>query len=360
MSLATRCPSCGTVFRVVPDQLRISEGWVRCGRCSGVFEATEALFDIDTGAPMRLAPATPPPPPPARAQDDEDDGLPTPKDWAARSAALPPRPPPPAPPPPAPGERVEPRLDGPAAWPAPAAADQREEPLLRAPSADADDDIVITDHAPPPADAAAALAASVAAARHPVPAAPPPAAAEPAVAEPAAAAPVAPSFVRAAERAQRWRSPAARGLLAGAVAVLAVLLALQAARIWRDPLAAQLPAMLPALQALCRATGCTVQPLRRLDALGVDSSALNRVEGSSLYRLQVVLRNRADTAVMVPALELTLNDGQGQVVARRVLPLAELGAPQAVLQAGQELPLQALLSTGERRVDGYTVDLFYP
>jgi len=31
-----------------------------------------------------------------------------------------------------------------------------------------------------------------------------------------------------------------------------------------------------------------------------------------------------------------------------------------VLQAGQELPLQALLSTGERRVDGYTVDLFYP
>ncbi|WP_299763436.1 zinc-ribbon domain-containing protein, partial [Ramlibacter sp.] len=29
MSLITSCPACGTMFRVVPDQLKISEGWVR-------------------------------------------------------------------------------------------------------------------------------------------------------------------------------------------------------------------------------------------------------------------------------------------------------------------------------------------
>ena len=34
MSLATRCTSCGTAFRVVQDQLKVSEGWVRCGRCN--------------------------------------------------------------------------------------------------------------------------------------------------------------------------------------------------------------------------------------------------------------------------------------------------------------------------------------
>ena len=34
MSLITRCPACGTMFKVVPDQLRISEGWVRCGHCA--------------------------------------------------------------------------------------------------------------------------------------------------------------------------------------------------------------------------------------------------------------------------------------------------------------------------------------
>ena len=53
-ALATRCPACGTVFRVVPDQLRVSEGWVRCGRCTEVFNAPETLVDMDTVARQRL------------------------------------------------------------------------------------------------------------------------------------------------------------------------------------------------------------------------------------------------------------------------------------------------------------------
>jgi predicted Zn finger-like uncharacterized protein len=40
MSFTTRCPACATMFRVVPDQLKISDGWVRCGHCSDVFDAT--------------------------------------------------------------------------------------------------------------------------------------------------------------------------------------------------------------------------------------------------------------------------------------------------------------------------------
>ena len=47
MSLATRCAACGTVFRVVQDQLKVSEGWVRCGRCAEVFNALEGLFDLE-------------------------------------------------------------------------------------------------------------------------------------------------------------------------------------------------------------------------------------------------------------------------------------------------------------------------
>src|SRR6187549_3978884 len=50
MSLATRCTACGTVFRVVQDQLKVSEGWVRCGRCDAVFNALEGLFDLDRDA----------------------------------------------------------------------------------------------------------------------------------------------------------------------------------------------------------------------------------------------------------------------------------------------------------------------
>ena len=66
MSLITRCPSCATQFRVVADQLRISEGWVRCGRCQEVFDATQALQSsapvtapqTDVQAPVAAQPDT--------------------------------------------------------------------------------------------------------------------------------------------------------------------------------------------------------------------------------------------------------------------------------------------------------------
>ena len=49
MSQVTRCPSCGTRFKVVADQLRISQGWVRCGVCQDVFDATQSLLETVPG-----------------------------------------------------------------------------------------------------------------------------------------------------------------------------------------------------------------------------------------------------------------------------------------------------------------------
>jgi predicted Zn finger-like uncharacterized protein len=51
MSLATRCTHCGTIFKVVQDQLKVSEGWVRCGRCNEVFNALPSLFDLEKDPP---------------------------------------------------------------------------------------------------------------------------------------------------------------------------------------------------------------------------------------------------------------------------------------------------------------------
>lgn len=59
MSLVTRCPACTTTFKVVRDQLRISDGWVRCGRCSHVFDATLDLHESSDGA-SAVAPAPTP------------------------------------------------------------------------------------------------------------------------------------------------------------------------------------------------------------------------------------------------------------------------------------------------------------
>ncbi|MBW4046787.1 MAG: DUF3426 domain-containing protein [Proteobacteria bacterium] len=47
MSLATRCPHCNTAFRLVRDQLLLSQGWVRCGRCGEAFNAAERQFTFE-------------------------------------------------------------------------------------------------------------------------------------------------------------------------------------------------------------------------------------------------------------------------------------------------------------------------
>ena len=365
MSLATRCTACGTVFRVVQDQLRVSEGWVRCGRCNGVFDATEVLFDIDSGAPVKLPPTAagldeaPLAAPAAAASEMPAWSAPASADTALAEPALA-----------SGGSDLSP---GPAdplfAEPQPAAHGAGQawqlpphgEPLLRAPSRGNDDEherIVITDHVPnepklladaPGAELTAAAALGTAA----------PHRIDPSL---STATPVqaAPTFLRSTAASSGWRGPLRRASLWLAMLALALAALLQGAVLWRDALAAAWPTAKPALQALCRVAGCSVLPLRRLESLSVESSSLNRLDGSALYRLQLVLHNQGATVVMMPSLELTLNDGQGQLVARRVMATAELGLPQTALAPGQSLPVLALLSTGERRVDGYTLELFYP
>lgn len=62
MTLITRCPSCGTAFRVRDHQLEARDGRVRCGRCSVVFDARDSLAEhLDIGEPDSLPPERPGP-----------------------------------------------------------------------------------------------------------------------------------------------------------------------------------------------------------------------------------------------------------------------------------------------------------
>ena len=84
MSQTTRCPSCGTLFKVVADQLRISDGWVRCGQCQLVFDASAHL---QAHAPAPLLPDMAldrlrPPPAPVRRTEPVD------RVWGAAEGAL--------------------------------------------------------------------------------------------------------------------------------------------------------------------------------------------------------------------------------------------------------------------------------
>jgi predicted Zn finger-like uncharacterized protein len=35
-----RCPECGTIYKLVPDQLKIAQAWLRCGQCQHAFDST--------------------------------------------------------------------------------------------------------------------------------------------------------------------------------------------------------------------------------------------------------------------------------------------------------------------------------
>lgn len=56
--MLTRCPNCSTAFRVTPEQLKARAGRVRCGHCSGVFNALETLVDAPPAAETAEAAAS--------------------------------------------------------------------------------------------------------------------------------------------------------------------------------------------------------------------------------------------------------------------------------------------------------------
>lgn len=346
--LATRCSACGTVFRVVPDQLRVSEGWVRCGRCSQVFNAVEALLDLETGAARRLPegalpPRAPPPPPAPREPvydeyrvDDRRYEPPAPPPYQAPAYQAP-RPPAAARPAPAPQQAFDdnaagaemPVVDESASRFFVGAALERERPDIEIgiseldPRADPDDRP--SEQFSPEKSAAAK-----------------------------------PAFVRQAERAAVWRSRPVRALLW--LLLLGGLLGLAAQVLieYRDLAAARYASLRPPLQTACEWLDCQLGAARSINELTVESSGLVRVEKSSVYRLSVALKNRAPIELALPALELALTDAQGQLVARRVLNAAELGVTQTTLAAGRELALQATLQAATAPVAGYTIELFYP
>ena len=94
MSMVTSCPACTTTFRITPEQLQKRQGKVRCGRCSGVFDAFKSLATIPDEPIVEPSstPAPEPEPEPERAALPPQQGLfdsaPTASEAPAAPAAL--------------------------------------------------------------------------------------------------------------------------------------------------------------------------------------------------------------------------------------------------------------------------------
>ena len=326
MSLATRCTSCTTVFRVVQDQLKVSEGWVRCGRCDTVFNALEQLFDLERDS-LPADPTTGLPTAPDSLPELPSEATPKPPLADAFGALL--------------RERAS------------AASTQHAEAVVSA-EAQAEPPV---EHQELLLDVPGAAALDV---------------------EPAAADDLPPpEFVRHAERDARWQRPRVRWALRGAALLLLAALALQVAHHFRDTLAARWPEAQPLLADWCGLAGCRIEALRRIADVTVENTGLTpAAAGPGSFQFSVTLRNRGRSPVALPSIDLTLTDSNGQLVARRALAPGELSAADvtvgrpapsaasaasatALLRPDTDTRLSATLATAGL-VAGYTVEVFYP
>ncbi|MDB5929786.1 MAG: family finger-like protein [Polaromonas sp.] len=324
MSQITRCPACATMFRVADGQLKVAQGWVRCGQCGEVFNASVQLLPCDAAGPAIVA-FTP-------AMKHEPPAV----EPVVQAPAMPLAPSDVTPPVPAP------ELPGLAPSVPTQGFFRQEQPQ----SAEA----VAFDALAP--DVPAFQQASFKAGHE---------------------APPDLTFMRDAQRKAFWASAPVRAVLALLCLVLLAALALQWVVYQRDLLSAQAPRLAPMLQGLCRPLGCTVRPLRRIEALVIDSASFSKTAADA-YRLTFVLKNTGALALEVPALEVTLTDSQDQPLVRRVVMPEQFGATALTLDGHSELAgalslkitgasgLEAspAAQAGRLPVAGYRILAFYP
>jgi predicted Zn finger-like uncharacterized protein len=383
MSLITRCPECGTMFKVVADQLKVSQGWVRCGHCAEVFDASAYLLPDDALAlaPFILTADV--------AAEVEPAALPLPSHGEPESEALHYRLETPQAPASSHDEQAPDRLPLMAPQAEQEVAQERADALLHRASwkqerqeypymSSQEGDIDVPPRLPelvhtPSVDDSGIGRPDVADAK-------------------AGDADVAPigvvnadtqedvSFVRDAQRKAFWKNPLVRWSMRMMSVLLLVALAFQWTLHNKDTLAALQPQLAPLLRVLCAVPRCEVQLPRRIESVVIDSSSFNRL-GPDLYRLSFALRNTGAIPLALPSLEVTLTDARDQALLRRVLAPAQYGTGTGALAAHSALTGAFLMKISDEgqpvnvpspvssipslpsvavRVAGYRILAFYP
>ena len=300
MSLITRCPACETLFKVVPDQLRISEGWVRCGQCDAVFDASLHLQAMPVEQGQSSA-----------ALDDQAQVA----NFEVTTLV----------------SEFQQKVDLDLGIDLDDTQADTESctvlstQLTTLPDADIDSAI-------PPGTAAETEFGGV-------------------------------SFLRNQHGGSFWRKPLVRVALClisfGFLLSLLAQIVIQE----RNQIAAREPNLKPWLLQLCEPLQCTLSPWRKIESIVIESSSLTKIQENS-YRVNFTLKNTATMPLAVPSIELTLTDAQDQPVVRRVFRPVEWGVTFDTFTAGFEWPASVAFSvqTGPlaERVAGYRLLAFYP
>jgi predicted Zn finger-like uncharacterized protein len=361
MSLLTQCPACQTYYRVVPDQLRISDGWVKCGNCTDIFDASAHLIEIDSSSDQADSKS--------QLEAEPEDKAVTPQvDTPALRLDMPVQ---------TPTDIVMPPTDlkarsdqaDPVESEVSVASEmdesvERTEPVWVAPDTETDATPVAVPQLVFPEDepALAPYTAQEPQAERwddPVPSTSDAMPLAPMVQVPADSL----TFLRSDQRPSVWQKPLVRGASVLLVFGLLLLLAGQWVYRERDRLASSHPELKPALQRVCAWMNCEVKPVRQVDALLIDSVAFSKLD-TDTYKLSFLVKNTSDLPLAYPAVELVLTDPEDQPAYRRVLSSSELGYKATELAANSDWAVTVALRIDTlavpQRVSGYRLLVFYP
>lgn len=116
------------------------------------------------------------------------------------------------------------------------------------------------------------------------------------------------------------RRSARRVWLGGAVVLFLAAGLLGWVRQERQALVQRAPYLLGAIEKLCQISACEVQAPRLLQAILIEGAVLEEA-GPAQHKVRLILRNRGSVAVAMPALDVKLTDPRGDVLVHHtVLP----------------------------------------
>jgi predicted Zn finger-like uncharacterized protein len=171
-----------------------------------------------------------------------------------------------------------------------------------------------------------------------------------------------PEFVKISWRKQQ--TGGRRRLVLGlGCAVLALALAAQGVVTFRDVLAARYPQAKGLLAGACAVLGCKVELPAQIDALSVETGELQSL-GATTFSFTTLLRNQANLVQAWPHLELTLTDANDKPLVRRIFtPVQYLPpgvAPARGIAPRSEQAVKLAFELNQVKASGYHIAIFYP
>jgi predicted Zn finger-like uncharacterized protein len=299
----TQCPECHTAFKVSPEHLAVANGWVRCGRCGGVFEA---LLHLESDDASEVA----------IAHDQNALGANTAAQAVLSRSA----------------QNTEPHAD----MPSRVKPDAISQSTTQSAASDIDafHDSLLS-FVPGSLHQSTSPSHDVNGNAH--------------------------SNVTA-NAASNSEKVSTRPVWLWVLAAVLTLTGLLQLVLWnRHVLVAQEPALQGLIEGLCAPIGCEWHWPQTLEAVQIENSSFTE-NADGTYRLQLRLKNTQHHAVAMPLLELTLTDERDEVVLRRVFQPQELGLKDhmpALRDARSTLNFD-LDENLKPRVMGFRALIFYP